>query len=58
MTIALLLITALAAAWLIRQWWRAELDPPQLRPAPVPLNPQPAHYAALPCSCPYRARSA
>ena len=38
MTIALILITALAAAWLLRQWWRAELDPPERRAAPLSLE--------------------
>lgn len=33
MTVALILITAAAAVWLIRQWWRAELEPADLRPA-------------------------
>ena len=31
MTVALILITAAAAVWLIRQWWRAELEPADLR---------------------------
>ena len=33
MTVALILITAAAAVWLIRQWWRAELEPTDLRPS-------------------------
>ena len=31
MTVALILITAAAAVWQIRQWWRAELEPADLR---------------------------
>ena len=31
MTVALILITAAAAVWLVRQWWRAELEPADLR---------------------------
>lgn len=33
MTVALILITTAAAVWLIRQWWRAELEPADLCPA-------------------------